>query len=198
MKKRNIYFFIVIVIILILLFLLLKCRQNNVYSYFDNNDDGWKVTGDVKNAFAKPDYHSAGGNPGGFISATDETTGGVWYWNAPKKFLGSKGGALNKKLSFDLMQSDLNNQFEAPDIILESKEFNLVYKLPSHPDVKWTSYSVSLSAEAGWKKNDLSGQPATGDELKKVLSRLVNLRIRGEYITGPDVGSLDNVCLFLK
>ncbi len=198
MKRKNIYFFIGLIIILVLIFLLLKCRQNNVYSYFEKNDEGWKVTGDVKNAFARPDHNATGGNPGGFLSATDETTGGVWYWNAPKKFLGSKKGALDKKLSFDLIQSDISNQFDAPDIILESGDLILVYKLPFHPDTKWTSYSVDLSAEAGWKKNDISGPPALKEDLTKVLSRLTSLRIRGEYVTGPDIGSIDNVCLFLK
>jgi hypothetical protein len=198
MKKRNIYFVIAVVIVLILLFLLMKCMKNNVCSRFESDDEGWKVSGDVKNAFAKPDYHEDGGNPGGYVSATDEATGGIWYWDAPEKFLGSKGGALNKKLSFDLIQSDLNNQFDAPDVILQSDDQILVYKLPSHPDTKWTSYTVDLTAEAGWKKNDLSGTPATKEDLKSVLSKLTNLRIRGEYVVGPDVGSLDNVCLYLK
>jgi hypothetical protein len=198
MKKRNIYFIIAVVIVLIILLLLMKCMKNNVCSRFDSDDEGWQVSGDVKNAFAKPDYHEEDGNPGGYVSATDETTGGIWYWDAPEKFLGSKGGALNKKLSFDLIQSDLNNQFDAPDVILQSGDQILVYKLPSHPDTKWTSYTVGLSAEAGWKKNDLSGPPATKEDLKSVLSKLTNLRIRGEYVVGPDVGSLDNVCLYLK
>jgi hypothetical protein len=198
MKRRDIYFFLALIIILILIFLLLKCRQNNVCSYFEKNDEGWKVTGDVKNASAQPDYNATGGNPGGFLSATDETTGGIWYWNAPAKFLGAKKRALNKKLSFDLMQSDLSNQFDAPDVILESGDIILVYTLPSHPDIKWTSYSVDLSVEAGWKKNDTSGPPAGEEDMSKVLSRLTSLRIRGEYIAGPDIGSIDNICLFLR
>jgi hypothetical protein len=198
MKKKSIYFFIVLVILLIIIFLLLKCRQNNVFSYFEKNDEGWKVVGDVKNALSIPDYHATGGNPGGFLSATDEATGGVWYWKAPEKFLGSKGGALNKKLSFDLLQSDLNNQFDEPDVILESNDFILVYTLPSHPKTTWTSFSILFSADAGWKKDSPAGSPASEDDLKKVLSKLTNLKIRGEFINGPDVGSIDNVCLFLK
>jgi len=198
MKKKSTYFFIGLVIVIVIIFLLFRCKQNNVCSYFEKNDEGWKVVGDVKNAFSKPDYHASGGNPGGFLSATDETTGGVWYWSAPGKFLGSKGAALGKKLSYDLMQSGLNNQFEAPDIILESKYLILVYSFPSHPNTTWTSFSVRFSADTGWKKNNPGGPPATEKELKKVLSNLKNLKIRGEFITGPDVGSIDNVCLFLR
>ena len=198
MKKKNIFYFIAVVIVLIIVFFLLRCKQNNVCSYFEKNDEGWNVVGDVKNTFAKPDYHETGGNPDGFLSATDESTGGVWYWKAPKKFLGSKGGAVGKKLCYDLMQSDFNNQFDAPDIILESNDLILVYTFPSHPKKTWTSFSVLFSAEAGWKKNGSSGPSASDEDLKKVLSKLTNLKIRGEFITGPDVGSIDNVCLYLR
>ena len=134
MKRKSIYYFVGLVILLIIIFLLFKCQQKKVCSYFNNNDEGWKVVGDVQNAFAKPDYHNIDGNPGGYLSATDETTGGVWYWNAPGKFLGSKKAAFNNKLQYDLKQSDLNNQFEAADVILESKDLTLVYKSPSHPN----------------------------------------------------------------
>lgn len=198
MKRKSIFYFIGLVILLIIIFLLFKCQQKNVCSSFDIDDESWKVVGDVKNAFAKPDYHNTDGNPGGYLSATDEATGGVWYWSAPDKFLGSKKAAFNKKLHFDLKQPDLNNQFEAADVILESKDLTLVYESPSHPSTTWTSFSVILSPEAGWKKNSTDGQPASKEDLFKVLSSLTSLKIRGEFITGPDVGSIDNVCLYLK
>jgi hypothetical protein len=198
MKRKSIFYFVGLVILLIIIFLLFKCQQRNIYSYFDNNDEGWKVVGDVQNALAKPDYHNTDGNPGGYLSATDNATGGDWYWSAPKKFLGSKKGALNKKLEYDLKQSDLNNQYDAADIILESKDLTLVYSFPSHPGTTWTSFSVILSPEAGWKKNSTDGQAASKEDLLMVLSRLKSLKIRGEFITGPDVGSIDNVCLYLK
>ncbi|OQC35900.1 MAG: Laminin B (Domain IV) [Bacteroidetes bacterium ADurb.Bin041] len=198
MKRKSIYYFIGLVIILSIIFLLFKCQQNSICSSFDIDDEGWKVVGDVKNALAIPDYHNTDGNPGGYLSATDETTGGVWYWSAPEKFLGSKKAAFNKKLQFDLKQSDLNNQFEAADVILESKDLTLVFKFSSHPNTTWTSFSVILSPEAGWKKNTIDGQPASKEDLTKVLSSLTSLKIRGEFITGPDVGSIDNVCLYLK
>jgi hypothetical protein len=187
-----------IILVIVLVFLLLKCQHQNVCSYFDYNDEGWKVTGDVKNAFARPDYHDAGGHPGGFLSATDETTGGVWYWSAPDKFLGSKKEAFHQKLQYELKQSDTDNPFEAPDIILEGKDLTLVYKFPLHPDTNWTFFSVVLSSGAGWKKSDLNGSPASDEDIRMALSDLTSLKIRGEFRTGPDVGSIDNVCLFLN
>lgn len=198
MKQKYIFYIVGILILAVIILLLLKCQHNNVCSSFDKDDEGWTVTGDVQNVSARPDYHSTGGNPGGYLSATDETTGGVWYWNAPDKFLGSKKAAFNKKLQYDMKQSGLNNQFEGEDIILESADMILVYSFPVHPDTSWTRFSVKLSSEAGWKKNNLNGEDAGDDDLKRVLSGLTALKIRGEYITGPDFGSIDNVCLFLK
>jgi hypothetical protein len=198
MKKKGIYYFAGLIIILIIIFLFLKLRPNKVYSGFNNGDEGWQVVGDVQNSFAKPEYHNTGGNPGGCLSATDETTGGVWYWSAPHKFLGSKKRAFNKKIEFELKQSDLHNQFEAVDIILESGDLSLVYSLPKHPDTAWTKFSVVLSADTGWKKNSEKGDSPTDQDFKKVLSSLSGLKIRGEYITGPDFGYIDNVYLYLK
>lgn len=198
MKQKKIYYFIGLAILLIIFLILPKCQPKTICSSFDRNDEGWKVVGDVINAFAKPNYHNTDGNPGGYLSATDETTGGVWYWSAPSKFLGSKKAAFNNKLQFDLKQSALNNQFEDADVILESKDLTLVFRLSSHPDTAWTSYSVILSPEAGWKINTIHGKPASEEDFIKVLSNLTSLKIRGEFITGPDVGSIDNVCLYLK
>jgi tetratricopeptide (TPR) repeat protein len=172
--------------------------SGNVFSYFDNNDEDWKVVGDSKNAFAKPDYHPSGGNPSGFISAKDEATGGIWYWKAPDKYLGSKGDAFGKKLSFDLKQSNTTSQFEADDVILEGNGITLVCKLPVHPGIDWTSYTLVLSPEGGWKINNSAGPLASAEDIGRVLSNLTNLKIRGEFVEGPDEGGIDNVCLYLK
>ncbi|MGI5913255.1 MAG: laminin B domain-containing protein [Bacteroidales bacterium] len=52
--------------------------------------------------------------------------------------------------------------------------------------------------DEGRKKNTTGVQPASKEDLIKVLSNLTSLKIRGEFIAGPDVGSIDNICLYLK
>ncbi len=47
-------------------------------STFDVDAEGWTVTGDAVSPI--PNYISSGGNPGGYISATDNESGGIWYW----------------------------------------------------------------------------------------------------------------------
>ncbi len=194
-KKVSIIIFFIILILAIIL-LLFKCRSNDIVSTFTHGDEDWKVTGDVKNEFAKPDFNKKEGHPDGCITATDETTGGVWYWSAPDKFLGHKQKA--KRIKYEMKQSSLDNQFDDADIILESKDIRLVYMFPYHPDTVWTSFSADLTSEKGWKKDNLNGGAATKEDIRKVLSDLTGLKIRGEYVSGSDYGSLDNVVLKMK
>ncbi|NMC41315.1 MAG: hypothetical protein GYA43_09115, partial [Bacteroidales bacterium] len=137
-NRRIIFYAAAVVALLVLLSLLLTCRRRGVCSTFDRGDEGWSVTGDVQNASAKPDFTGKDGNPGGSLSATDQAAGGVWYWNAPGKFLGSKGWLIGGELSYDLKQSDTDSQFEAADVILEGKGISLVYVFPTRPGKEWT------------------------------------------------------------
>ena len=166
-----------------------------IRSRFDTGIEGWTVSGDAQGPSALPDYQSTGGNPGGNISAVDDTVGGVWYWNAPGNFLGNRVKSYQKKLSFDLKQSSTNSQFDDEDLILEGDGVMLVYDLSANPGTGWTSYQVQLSESAGWKEGKLTGPAPSPETFKRVLGKLEKLWIRGEFVTGHDVGELDNVIL---
>jgi len=163
-------------------------------STFDSSDDGWLVFGDAQGSGAIPDHNDSGGNPGGYISATDDAAGGVWYWDAPGKYLGDQSCAYGKELTFDLTQSATDNPFDADDVALMGETLTLVYDTAKNPGTAWTSYSVTLAEDAGWVKEGTS-TPPTQAEMEGVLSTLQALRIRGEYRTGADTGGLDNVNL---
>ena len=68
----------------------------------------------------------------------------------------------------------------------------LVYKTAKNPGLQWTSYKVVLGESAGWI-NKNTGKDATKEEIYNVLAHLNGLYIRGEYVVGDDMGSLDNV-----
>jgi hypothetical protein len=167
-------------------------------STFDSSDDGWLVFGDAQGSGAIPDHNDTGGNPGGYISAADDATGGVWYWDAPGKYLGDQSCAYGKELTFDLKQSATDSPFNADDVVLvggpEGETLTLVYDTAENPGTDWTSYRVTLAEDAGWVKEGTS-TPPTPAEMEEVLSTLQALRIRGEYRTGADTGGLDNVNL---
>jgi hypothetical protein len=198
MKKFIIYTGIAIVIVICILLFYRSCSRNNIASYFSTDDEGWTVTGDAQGVSAKPVYQDSEGNPGGYISARDDVAGGVWYWSAPDKFLGNRSSSYGEKFTFELKQSSLENQFDADDLILVGKEMQLVFNTLQNPELTWTRYTVILDEEAGWRYNDADGAMVNKDDLIKVLSNLVTLKIRGEYVTGEDTGGLDNVILYVR
>ena len=161
-----------------------------VQSTFDTGDEGWTVTGDAQGASVTPDWHSTGGNPGGYVSADDNVQGGTWYWKAPAKFRGNHLNAYGDTLSYDLRQSSLNSQFNNVEIHLTGGGLSLTRETP-HPGTGWTPYSINLT-ESGW----LIGQAAPSEtQMKQVLANITDLQIRGEFVSGSDTGSLDNVVM---
>lgn len=71
----------------------------------------------------------------------------------------------------------------------------LVADAGADPASGWTSYSMTLTENGGWRKTTLSGPPPTHTEFRAVLRSLTMLRIRGEFIDGGDTSGLDNVVL---
>ena len=162
-------------------------------STFDANDEGWTVTGDAQGGSPTPNYFPSGGNPGGYLSAVDDETGGVWYWQAPAKFLGNISEAYGYTLRFDLRQSAISQQREAPDVVLKGPGGTFYYDTPYNPDKVWTAYTVVLSETSGWTKSD--GSIPTQAEMKALLSDVNTMQIRGEYRSAADTGDIDNVIL---
>jgi hypothetical protein len=168
-------------------------------SRFDLDDEGWTVNRDGMG----PTHQAAGGNPSGHISASDGEwdPNWYWYWVAPDKFLSDISAAYGGTLSFDLMQSQTDNQISpddrylSGDVFLEGIDTDLVLDLPVNPGTDWTRYTLLLHESAGWTKNSHNGFPATADEIIAVLSNVESIKIRGEYRHGPDSGGLDNVVL---
>jgi hypothetical protein len=161
-------------------------------SAFDNDAEGWTVFNDG----AGPIWSASGGNPGGYIYATDLVLGSSWYFQAPTKFLGDISAAYDQTLTFDLKQSTTANQYNSVDVLLSGGGLTLVYDTAVNPATDWTPYMVLLDETAGWKKSTLSGVTPSQAEFQTVLSSLNTLRIRGEYSrNGADIGGLDNVVL---
>jgi hypothetical protein len=164
-------------------------------STFDNNAEDWTVTGDSTSA--TPTYIAGGGNPGGYLTAMDSAVGGVWYWEAPTKFLGNKRGAYGYSLTYDLRMRGNGPLFDSSDVILDGAgiSLQLVLTPPVPANLEWTTYSATLSAAADWRVDAYDGPLASEVQIKAVLANITRLRIRGEFITGSDIGDLDNVIL---
>jgi len=164
-----------------------------VISTFDSGDEGWRITGDAQSGSVIPDWYSTGGNPDGYISARDDVQGGTWYFQAGPDFQGDFSSAYGTLLTFDLRQSGTHSQFNNVDVYISGAGTALAFDTSYNPGTDWTGYAVELSELAGWKVNDLNGPAATQQQVQSVLANISNFRIRGEYISGSDVGDLDNV-----
>jgi hypothetical protein len=79
------------------------------------------------------------------------------------------------------------------DISLSGSGTTLVYDTAYNPSTTWTSYSVLLTETSGWKVGSLSGSIPSQSQFSDVLSDITDIKIRGEYVSGPDTGGLDNV-----
>jgi len=164
-------------------------------STFESGDEGWTLLGDAEGGRAEPDFNAIGGNPGAFVSADDDAAGGIWFWKAPLKFTGDFGDAFGRTFTFDLKQSSLNLQINNQrDVIFIGDGGTVIwFDTAMNPGLDWTPYSITLSAAAGWMNDDDSA--ASEATIRAILSDLEEIRIRGEFVNGPDTGGLDNVVL---
>ena len=114
-------------------------------SNFDTTTEGWTVT--VDGTFLT--HVATGGNPGGFIQATDGGLGSIWYWKAPALYYGDARDYIGKTLKFSLKQSATDNGFDDLDVILKSGPgfgFFQVAEI-NPPGVDFTEYEITLTRE---------------------------------------------------
>jgi hypothetical protein len=177
--------------------------RGDIVSGFDAGDEGWKVVSftnlttddfSVKMTYT-PTFNATGGNPGGFISTTDQDDGDLTF-SAPAKFLGNVSGATG--LGYDLIYPMGVINYQPTDVILMGNGVTLLWK--SNPDImpgpSWTSVNVDFVPSLEWRVDTSGGALATGSDFANVLGNLTGLFIRGEFTTGlVETPGLDNVRL---
>ena len=177
----------------VLILLLFAAIQLSAQTFtFDTDTEGWTTNADGSAAVWEP----FGGNPGGYISAFDISTGGTWHWVAPSFMLGNVCGAYGLTLSFDLFTSVQQTNNTKPDVILSGNGMILVFNTAFDPNTFWTNYDVTMKEDAGWRIGAVNGPIPTKQQFVDVLLNLDGLQIRGEYLQNNiDNGGLDNVVL---
>src|SRR5262245_57910545 len=97
-------------------------------SGFDVDADGWTIVGDAQADAVVPDYEGTGGNPDGLISASDDVTGGVWYFAAPERYLGDNSDIIGANLGFDLKVDETPpSPFDDADVRLVGGGITIVF-----------------------------------------------------------------------
>lgn len=158
---------------------------------FTASAEGWRISSDT--GPTDPIFTASGGHPGGCITAIDEEMGETWYFHAPDTVLRQLPAAANGAISFSLKQSGTIISLIDDDVVIIGPAGRLSYRFQTAPGTDWTDFSVRLSANEGWMWN--WNRRATQAQIDSVLATATRLEIRGEYVTGPDRGSLDNFAL---
>jgi laminin B (domain IV) len=184
---------IIVLLLAILPFDLAQDTQGRtlVKHEFTESAEGWTIAGDATSD--TPIFNATCGRHGGCISAEDAQFGETWFFHAPATVLRQLPNALNGTLAFSLKQSGGVPSLVDDDVVIDGPAGRLSYRFPTGPGKDWTDFSVRLSESAGWTWN--WNKRATQSQIDSVLARPSRLEIRGEYVTGPDTGSLDNFTL---
>ena len=158
---------------------------------FTESAQGWRVGGDT--GAVEPVFSTSGGHPGGYITGVDEALGETWYFRAPAAVLQQLPAAVNGTLSYSLKQSGDIISLVDDDVVILGAAGRLSYRFRTSPGTDWTDFVVQLSEREGWTWN--WNKRATQAQIESVLAAPARLEIRGEYVTGPDEGSLANFVL---
>jgi len=168
--------------------------DGRIKSTFELSNEGWKIVGDAQGESSEPGYKSATEDVTAHIFANDNVDGGTWYFFAPQKFTGNLLRFYGGDISFDLNVTTTTRFFDDRDVILKSGEVEINFQLPMQPQGNFLNYTIPLT-EAGWF--DQAGKPVDINTFTSVIINVQELSIRGEFNTGPDSGSLDNVVISL-
>lgn len=143
-------------------------------------------------------FHASGGNPGGWISATDPDgvgAGNSQYWRAPSGYHGNKSASFGGSLKYDILQTTSFGSFEQEDVLLVGGGSTLSASNSFNPTPHvWTSYSVPIQVGT-WRVGGIAGPLATEAQIKAVLANVTEIYVRAEYQLNIDTHGLDNVVL---
>jgi hypothetical protein len=168
---------------------------------FDSDAQGWRVndlTGEgnyvTSQGIFAVNWNASGGNPGGFISATDPSNFSFMF-QAPSTQLGNYSQFLGGKLNFSL-ETDLSPDFANDSVVIfrgGASSRTIVAAIIPQPNSTWTNYSISLQA-SGFHYDNLSGAMVSTADFSDVLGNLTDFLINAEYHAGiAETTGLDSV-----
>jgi hypothetical protein len=190
------------------LFVAAAATAAGLFSSFDSSDEGWYVTTNDMSVPPltpqAPTHNTAGGNPGGYISVTDQVdesapgSGRYWFLNSPASWGGNRSSSVGGHLSFDLIVSGTASR--GPQASFVDTADNFLFRALAAPAAgTWTHYDVALTPASGWSFFDRSSgqtRAASAADIRGVLASLSRVSILGDIQFGTgDVTGFDNIGL---
>ncbi len=163
-------------------------------STFVDDMEGWGIFRDG----TEIEHFEADETSDGYVCSVDLGTGVYWYFDAPESFLGNQEALYGGSLNYVIRETPFGTDVQ-PDVLLVGEEFGLQYRNATNPQDTWTVFSIPLLPTEAWQVTDADGRlledPLSDELFIEVLRSLTALRIRGEYVSGSDIGCLDRVQL---
>lgn len=166
---------------------------------FEEGDSGWRVAdmscgGAYKTPLSYRDvtWAGTGGSPGGCIYAHDPTSN-CFFFDAPAASLGDLSGYAGGLLEFSLKSTVSNWASDNAVVFVGANGTTLVGAIVPIPGTEWRSYVVRL-LPSSFRRNGLSGTPASASDMNGVLANVTALRISAEFGAAvQETTSLDSV-----
>lgn len=187
-------------ILLVLCMLLTAFSHAQITSTFNTDSEGWTLSDNNNNDPQTVNHFPAGGNPGGYVSATKASSSQPYFWTSPAKFGGNVSYfSYGQELTFDLQVDHVASVHSGVgDVQIKlSTGAILVLNLPSFPAQApaWSSYTIRLDETAGWRVSSPVGPLATKAQILQYLSSVASFRVNIKYNSGVSTftGAIDNV-----
>ncbi len=161
-----------------------------VESRFDESGDGWTgaalSTSDLTQVLQTLPISFTEG----YISVTDNDNEWTTF-RAPAAYLGDKSDWLGGEIAFDMLHETSGERISGPAVFLVSQGVVLCSPVILPTDY-WQHYSIPLIPQ-GWHTNTPDGAEPTIATFYSVLSNLEAMYIIGDYVSGVETTSIDNV-----
>lgn len=185
------------VLAFITLFLQLSSLNGQITNDFTADNEGWYTWNNGAGGTPYLFYGATGGNPGGYVYATD-TSSGVWYFLGNSDFKNDLSAYNGCYLLYDVKIPTINYIIPTAysEVIIQRNDGNtLEYNGTTPTPNIWVSYSILLTG-AGWTWNSPAGSVATDADMLSTLTSVKKIKIRAEF-SGLDSEKdrLDNVVM---
>ena len=162
---------------------------------FEFGPNGWSILRDAELLWGE-----TFGNDSAGIRGVDDAAGRSFSFLAPERYLADQSDMQGKSMVFDLRSSAAiggGNSFEDGGnvLVLAGGTTEARFRLDALPIIGdvWRTHAIPLVPSPAW--TDPEGTPLAADAFGRVLASVSRVQIRGEYRSGGEVTSLDNVVL---
>lgn len=173
----------ILMFMMVFLFACPGIGQAYLVSGFDSSNEGWTTVGATA-----PVFSTTGGNPGGFIYATDVTGNPSfanfgWGFFSPNTWDGNWGSYANGTIQFDLRPVGYNRSGAAL-AILSGPNYMSMGLSGAMVNGNWTHFETQLT-DANFTE--------VGATFSQILQNVTALYIDGDLTIGTETTALDNV-----